>query len=187
MVILALFCRRFTFFTKLFLPRFQKKLMRRALSGNFCNTQGERSFCSYIQARAIYTYTDGLLKLRHRRLTYSAQGSQHLVKSRQEMQENGKSIQSYQLDGPNFSMLFCSRENRQENVLDSTGSHGLEQNLNLKTLARRKVFSSKTKIRGFFAKQGWDRSRNQKVGMKYFMLRLCPLNWWVQSYLATWC
>ena len=103
------------------------------------------------------------------------------------MQENVKRIQSYQLDRPNFSMLFCSRENRQENVLDSTGSHGFEQNLNLKILARRKVFSSRTKIRGFFAKQGWDRSRNQKVGMKYFMLRLCPLDWWVQSYLATWC
>ena len=59
------------------------------------------------------------------------------------MQENVKRIKSYQLDRPNFSMLFCSRENRQENVLDSTGSHGFEQNLNLKILARRKVFSIK--------------------------------------------
>ena len=65
-------------------------------------------------------YTIGLLKPCHRRLTYSARVSQYLIKSRQEMQENGKRIRSYQLDGPKFSMLFCSRENRQENVLDST-------------------------------------------------------------------
>ena len=108
MIIPALFYCRFAFVTKLLLPRFRKLLTR------------WKKFCSHIRARAIYMYTIGLLKPCHRRLTYSARVSQYLIKSRQEMQENGKRIRSYQLDGPKFSMLFCSRENRQENVLDST-------------------------------------------------------------------
>ena len=120
MVILALFCRRFTFFTKLFFTTISKIVDEEGPKWTFCNTQGERKFCSHIQARAIYLYTDGLLKPPHRRLTYSAKGSQHFVKSRQEMQKNGKRIRSYQLDGPKFSILFSSRENREENLLDST-------------------------------------------------------------------
>ena len=120
MLIPALLYRRFAFVTKLLLPRFRKLLKRRALSGNFAilKVKGASVLTFKLELSTCILMACWNLATEDWLTLFKVQHLQ--VKSRQEMQEKGKRIRSYQLDGPKFFMLFCSRENRQENVLDST-------------------------------------------------------------------